>query len=276
MDKEIKKVLKSWGTSLERYGKLDGWNFSQNLSILGDYLRSKKDSNSIRSLVRQIRDKALRQAFNVELMMSLIKKALANDEQEAEQQEALQTSGQREQKNGQDVRFRYETERIFSERLRFKGGMLLRNFDVETESPYDSRKVRRIVEKRMSQAYYRMRRKARSLNPSNKDRYWEHRAIAFQLYNIGQVENVKDNSREISSHWKEMFDLYTKDVVLKKKMAYSTEQEATDAINQWKINHPMDMVEMVAYKCSSCDKWHIGHNYSLVCKEGHKSIHIAS
>lgn len=28
--------------------------------------------------------------------------------------------------------------------------MLLRNFDVETESPYDSRKVRRIVEKRVS------------------------------------------------------------------------------------------------------------------------------
>ena len=171
MDKEIKKVLKSWGTSLERYGKLDGWNFSQNLSILGDYLRSKKDSNSIRSLVRQIRDKALSQAFDVELMMSLIKKAFAYDEPEAEQQEELQASGQREQKNGQDVRFRYETERIFSERLRFKGGMLLRNFDVETESPYDSRKVRRIVEKRMSQAYYRMRRKARSLNPSNKDRY---------------------------------------------------------------------------------------------------------
>lgn len=276
MDKEIKKVLKSWGTSLERYGKLDGWNFSQNLSILGDYLRSKKDSNSIRSLVRQIRDKALSQAVDVELMMSLIKKAFAYDEPEAEQQEELQASGQREQKNGQDVRFRYETERIFSEKLRFKGGMQLRNFDVETESPYDSRKVRRIVEKRMSQAYYRMRRKARSLNPSNKDRYWEHRAIAFQLYNIGQVENVKDNSREISSHWKEMFDLYTKDVVLKKKMAYSTEKEATDAINQWKINHPMDMVEMVAYKCSSCDKWHIGHNYSLACKEGHKSIHIAS
>ena len=111
MDKEIKKVLKSWGTSLERYGKLDGWNFSQNLSILGDYLRSKKDSNSIRSLVRQIRDKALSQAFDVELMMSLIKKAFAYDEPEAEQQEELQASGQREQKNGQDVRFRYETER---------------------------------------------------------------------------------------------------------------------------------------------------------------------
>ena len=276
MDKEIKKILKSWRTSLERYGKLDGWNFSQSLSILGDYLRTKQDSITIRGLVRQIRDKALSQTVDVELMLSLIKKAFAYDEPVAEPQEDLHVIGQRVQKNGQDVRFRYETERIFSEKLRFKGGMLLRNFDIETESPYDSRKVRRIVEKRMSQAYYRMKRKTRSMDPSNKDRYWEHRAIAFQLYNIGQVENVKDNSREVSSHWKEMFDLYTKDFVLKKKMAYSTEQEAIDAINQWKVDHPLDMVEMVAYKCSSCDKWHIGHNYSLVCKEGHKSLHIAS
>jgi hypothetical protein len=205
-------------------------------------------------------------------MMSLIKKALIDDEPQIE----LQDDCQRVQKNGQDVRFRYETERIFGEKLRFKGGMLLRNFDIETESANDSRKVRRIVEKRMSQAYYRMRRKDRSVNPSNRDRYWEHRAIAFQLYNIGQVENVKDNSREVSTHWKEVFDLYTKDVVLKKKMAYTTEQEATDAIIQWKIDHPLDLIEMVAYKCSSCDKWHIGHNYPAACKRENRSISIAS
>lgn len=271
MEKEIKKVLKSWKTSLERYGKLDGWNFSQNLSVLGEYLRSKQDSNAVRDIVRQIRDKAISKTVDVELMMSLIKKALFD-----EPQPELLEDCQRVQKNGQDARFRNETERIFSEKLRFKGGMLLRNFDIETESPYDSRKVRRIVEKRMSQAYYRMRRKARSMNPSNKDRYWEHRAIAFQLYNIGQVENMKDNSRELSTHWKEVFDLYTKDVVLKKKMAYTTEQEAIDAIAQWKINHPLDKVEMEAYKCCSCNKWHIGHNYSLICKEEHKSIQIAS
>lgn len=276
MDNETKKVLKSWKTSLERYGKLDGWNFSQNLSILSVYLRSKQDSNSVRCLVRQIRDRALSQTVDVEVMMSLIQKVFAYDELKAEQQANLQVTEQRVQKNGQDVRFRNETERIFSEKLRFKGGMLLRNFDVETESPYDSRKVRRIVEKRMSQAYYRTRRKVRSMNPSNKDRYWEHRAIAFQLYNIGQIENVKDNSREVSSHWKEMFDQYTKDVVLKKKMAYRTEKEAMDAICQWRKDHPSDMIEMVAYKCSSCDKWHIGHNYSVEHKEPHKGILIAS
>ena len=157
MDNETKKVLKSWKTSLERYGKLDGWNFSQNISILSVYLRSKQDSNSVRSLVRQIRDRALSQTVDVELMMSLIKKVFTYVEPEAKLQEDLLDAGQRVQKNGQDVRFRNETERIFSEKLRFKGGMLLRNFDVETESPYDSRKVRRIIEKRMSQAYYRTR-----------------------------------------------------------------------------------------------------------------------
>ena len=150
MDNETKKVLKSWKTSLERYGKLDGWNFSQNISILSVYLRSKQDSNSVRSLVRQIRDRALSQTVDVEVMMSLIQKVFAYDELKAEQQANLQVTEQRVQKNGQDVRFRNETERIFSEKLRFKGGMLLRNFDVETESPYDSRKVRRIVEKRVS------------------------------------------------------------------------------------------------------------------------------
>ena len=277
MNKEIKKVLKSWRTSLERYGKLDGWNFSQNLSLLGDYLRSNQDCNSVRGLVRQIRDKALSQTVDAEVMISLIKKAFAYDDPEEGHQDELQViAGQRVQKNGQDIRFRFETERIFSEKLRFKGGMLLRNFDIETEPSCDSKIVRRIIEKRMSQAYYRMRKKVRSMNPSNKDRYWEHRAVAFQLYNIGQIENVKDNSREVSSHWKEMFDRYTNDVVLKKKMAYSTEQEAADAIHQWKLDHPLDLVEMVAYKCSSCDKWHIGHNYHLTCKEEHENIQIAS
>jgi len=78
MDNETKKVLKSWKTSLERYGKLDGWNFSQNLSILSVYLRSKQDSNSIRSFVRQIRDRALSQTVGAELMMSLIKKGFCS------------------------------------------------------------------------------------------------------------------------------------------------------------------------------------------------------
>lgn len=80
MDNETKKVLKSWKTSLERYGKLDGWNFRQNLSILSVYLRSKQDSNSVRSLVRQIRDRALSQTVDVEVMMSLIQKVFAYDE----------------------------------------------------------------------------------------------------------------------------------------------------------------------------------------------------
>ena len=33
MEKEIKKVLKSWESSLERFGKLDAWSFSKNLEF---------------------------------------------------------------------------------------------------------------------------------------------------------------------------------------------------------------------------------------------------
>lgn len=262
MEKETKKVLKSWETSLERYGKLDGWKFNENLSVLGDYLRSKLDSNSVRSLVRQIRDKAICPSFDADSLLSLIKKALDADGPKVEPQVCMMTKSNRHriQKKGQDVRFRSETSHIFGEKLRFKGGMLLRNFDIETESARDSRMVRRIVEKRMCQAYHRMTRKNCTEERSNSDRYWEHRATAFQLYNIGQVENVKNVSRGDSTHWKRMYDIQTGRVVFKKKMAYSTEQEALAAIAQWKIDHPFDAREMHAYKCALCHKWHIGHN----------------
>jgi len=262
MEKTIKKILKTWEASLKRYGKLDAWSYNRSLSILGDYLRSDQDSMRIRSIVRQVRDYAIYQTINVNNLLLLIKKALVADEPDLEEKKKSSKwcEHNRIQKNGQDVRFRNETERIFYEKLRFKEGMLLRNFDIETEPACDSRKVRRIVEKRMSQAYYRMMRSRTKLqNPSNRDRYWEKRATAFQLYNIGQIENIKGEYRTKSTHWKPMYDIYTKDFVFKKKMAYSTEEEALVAIVQWKNDHPFEYKEIRAYKCLTCNKWHIGH-----------------
>ena len=154
-------------------------------------------------------------------------------------------------------------------------GMYLRNFDVETESSRDSKKVRRIVEKRMCQAYHRAHKKCHSEGFSNRDRYWKQRATAFQLYNIGQVENVTNVSRGVSTHWKVMFDPQTGQKVYKKKMAYSTEQEALDAVKKWKLKHPSDLKEMHAYKCDFCNKWHIGHYDPVTYKQHSESITIA-
>jgi len=277
MNKEITKILKRWKTSLERYGKLDKWEFNKSLSILGNYLRSKDDSSTARGLIRQIRDKAICPSFDVDAMLSLIKKVLISEGLIMETLACPETEIERHRtpKKGQDVKFRRETEHLFGEKLRFKKGMLLRNFDIETESARDSRKVRRIVEKRMCQAYHRMNRKSIKMNTSNHTRYWEKRATAFQLYNIGQVENVKNVSRGQSTHWKRMYDPQTGGIVFKKKMAYSSEQEALDAIEQWKLDHPSDLKEMHAYKCALCHKWHIGHDSIMTCKDIFETVNVA-
>ena len=134
---------------------------------------------------------------------------------------------------GQGERFKGETRRLFDERLRFKDNMLLRNFDIETENPKDSRKVRRIVEKRMCQAYHRRNRRVDYDGSQRRnEHYWMNRATSFQLYNIGQVENVGSVSRGYSTHWKREYDELTGQVVFKKKMAYSSEEEAMIAVMQ--------------------------------------------
>ena len=258
MEKETAKVLKRWEVSLERYGKLDQWKYSHDLSVLGSYVRYSEDDKTTRKMVGQIRDKAICSLFVADSVLPLIRKTLCEENGSP----SVCKEQRRSPKNGQDARFRDETRRIFGEKLRFKDGMLLRNFDVETESAYDSKKVRRIVEKRMCQAYHRMHKRTCS---STKDRYWKHRATAFQLYNIGQVENVRNVSRGESTHWKRVYDSLTGSVVFKKKMSYSSEQEALTAIELWKIEHPSDLRPLQAYQCTHCHKWHIGHdNYVKV------------
>ena len=173
MDTEVVKVLKSWKSSLDHCDKLDAWKLSANLSVLGVYLRTKDKDIKVMRLVKQIRDKALCPMFDVSSMKELLNRFF----------DSLNSSHIKEDdskshyivKEGQGFRFKGQTQRLFEERLHFKGEMLLRNFDVETESAHDSRIVRRIVEKRMCQAYHRMNKGT----CENKDRYWKRRAISY-------------------------------------------------------------------------------------------------
>ena len=259
MNTEVVKVLESWKSSLDHYGKLDDWRLSANLSVLGSYLRTKDEHIKVMRLVKQIRDKALCPMFDIPSMKELLNRFfdglnLSRDEEDSNTTHNIHYTV----KEGQGFRFKGQTQRLFEERLHFKGEMLLRNFDVETESARDSRIVRRIVEKRMCQAYHRMN-KGMCDAASNKDRYWKLRAISFQLYNIGQVDDIHGTSRGESTHWKKMYDPQTGKVVFKKKMAYPNEGAALEAIKLWKIVHVEDTKEMAAYQCSHCHKWHIGH-----------------
>ena len=265
MNNKIKRILKGWIISLERYGNIDGLKLSHELNVLEEYLRSKKDKNSIRGLVKIIRDKVVSSFIDVEQTLSVLHQLFARIELQKQNEGSSETKKGNKwiHKHGQERRFKSETGHIFAERLKFKGGMYLRNFDVETESASESKKVRRIIEKRMCQAYHNMNRKHKRGEkeiPSNYDRYWEHRATAFQLYNIGQIENVRGVSRGNSTHWKRMRDHQTGMVVLKKKMSYPTKEAAQEAALKWHIKHPEDKRVIHVYQCAHCGKWHIGHN----------------
>ena len=260
MNTEVVKVLKSWKSSLDYYEKLDRWKLSANLSVLGAYLRTKDENVKMMRLVKQIRDKALCPTFDLLSMKELLNRFFDSlNLSHAEEESNTTHKSHCTVKEGQGFRYKGQTQRLFEERLHFKGEMLLRNFDIETESAHDSRIVRRIVEKRMCQAYHRMNKGMCDAALSNKDRYWKRRAISFQLYNIGQVDDIHSTSRGESTHWKKMYDPQTGKVVFKKKMAYPNEGAALEAIKLWKIEHTGDTKEMAAYQCSHCHKWHIGH-----------------
>lgn len=265
MNTKSKSILNGWKNSIEKYNKLDTWKFEEQLSSLGKYLFNNNDSRDIVRLVRYIRDSAICPNPNMRDMLSMIEKVLdmANTSKKSICLFTKKVNG-RVKLNGQGERFKGETKRLFDEHLRFKNNMLLRNFDIETENPKDSRKVRRIVEKRMCQAYHR-RNKRMEYDDSQRrnEHYWMSRATSFQLYNIGQMENVGSVSRGYSTHWKKEYDEQTGQVVFKKKMAYSSEEEANQAVMEWKRNHPEDKREVTAYKCAICKKWHIGHKSEM-------------
>lgn len=142
MEIEIKNILTSWESSLVRYGKIDSWNYSENLTTLGRYLRSNESTLEEHYLIKYIRDSIIGVNFNVKSVLKAIQK-LMNLEAAKEKELTsmlVKMDGNRVVLNGQDVRFKKETEKIFKEKLKFKKGMLLRNFDIETEAPHDSKR----------------------------------------------------------------------------------------------------------------------------------------
>lgn len=266
MEANVKNVLKGMKKSLTRYGKLDNWNLSEKISILEEYVNENADSERLTRYVSKVCRCAKRPVLNTERMIRRIDRILRLAEPATMQPVSMTAKrGHRIKKAGQSRRFKGETHRIFEEKLRFMDGMMLRNFDIETENASDSRKVRRIVEKRMCQAYHRVNKNSRQEKEgTNSDRYWMKRATSFQLYNIGQVEHVKYVSRGQSTHWKRVYDPETGGIVMKKKMAYPTKEAAMEAVRNWHQDHPEDHRKINAYRCAVCGKWHIGHPSSFV------------
>ena len=79
---------------------------------------------------------------------------------------------------GQSERYDSITRELFREKLHCNGDTWLRNFDVSTETGDISRKVRRIVEKRMCQ-HYHQQHKHWFREENNRARHNMKRAVSY-------------------------------------------------------------------------------------------------
>ena len=131
----------------------------------------------------------------------------------------MNTTDRRKKTFGQQERYANVTKVIFSEKLKCKTNTWLRNIDITMEEPRIVKLVRRIVEKRMCQAYHRLHKDDYREN-SNRSRHNMKRAISYELHVLGQVEDIKDYSRGNSTHWKKKYDPNTGQMVFKKKLGF--------------------------------------------------------
>lgn len=159
---------------------------------------------------------------------------------------------------GQQERNAAVTQRLYMEKLRFLDGTYLRNVDVSLVDGHTARMVRRIVEKRACQHYFRQNRKS-FRSSGNRSRHLMDRATSYELYMLGVVEgNLK---REPASHWKRKFDPLLDRVVLRKKVGYDTLEDAHRIAVRWNFIHVFDFDPVTPYYCPACKKFHVGHTH---------------
>ena len=171
------------------------------------------------------------------------------------------TKKRREKTFGQQERYLAVTKSIFNERLKCLGDTWLRNVDITTAVPKIVRKVRRIIEKRMCQTYHQQH-KCIFHKCGNKSRHNMKRAVSYELFVMGQVENVEQLSRGDSTHWKRQYDPNTGKVVFKKKHGYNTVEEARLKAVKLVKDNPLCSQAVSVYKCARCGQYHIGHESS--------------
>lgn len=163
---------------------------------------------------------------------------------------------------GQQERYEHVTKHIFKEKLKCAKDIFLRNIDVSTATSKIKKTVRRIIEKRMCQAYHKTNKDKFHIS-GNRSRHNMKRAVSYELFILGQVENIEGKSRGLSTHWKKKYDPNTKQYVFKKKHSYKTREDANKAAIKL-ANEKKNYKAVSIYKCGLCNNYHIGHKSHLV------------
>ena len=172
------------------------------------------------------------------------------------------STSKRKKTFGQQERYEHVTKAIFNEKLKCKDDTWLRSIDITTEEPWLVKKVRRIIEKRMCQTYYKQHKEVFHEH-GNQSRHNMKRAVSYELHIMGQVEKVGKQSRGNSTHWKKSYDPNTGKVVFKKKVGYNTLEAAKESAIKLVNDKPWCRKAVSVYKCAHCNMYHIGHKSKL-------------
>lgn len=254
MEKKIKCMLKRWESSLITFGKIDQWKINDDFSMLGNFIASRK-FDDVKKAIRDCRDQAISETINTSFLLYKIQ--VANSVLDKHNCDKSDCETRVKNVVSQSKKYSSTTKKLYKEKLRFKNGESLCNVDISLEDGKTSRKIRRIVEKRMCQAYHRLNRN--HCCEDNRNRHYTKRATSFQLHNLGNIEYTSGMRRTDSTHWKKVYDVISNSYVYKSKQGYSSYEEADKAAKLYMLRHPEDKKEMTTYKCRYCDKWHIGH-----------------
>ncbi|MBQ8607461.1 MAG: hypothetical protein IJ417_04630 [Bacteroidaceae bacterium] len=245
-------VLTRWSNSLKRFSKLDSWSRNQDCTLIASFIKT-TPNRELANRIRLCRDAAIMSHCTNDYLMRLLEETLELLSLKVENTaEKFQTT---DRNYGQTERYAHVTKELYSERLKFKEGRFLRNMDVNLVEKRDSKKIRRIVEKRMCQAYYRTHKRSND----NTNRHHTMRAISFQLYNLGQIVPKELYKREESTHWRYDIDEHTGHRIMRQKHGYTHVEDAESALLRFRQEHPEDNREIHVYLCKHCGKFHIGH-----------------
>ena len=254
MKTKLQRSLRKWEGSLRRNGQFYVSDYAKISGDIQGYIEKNRKSKVSR-LLASCRDSVFSTSQDDERILKDVRHALfliQSDITKEKRDQGIDVD------YGQRQRYKAVTRKLYSEKLKFKDGMNLREADVTLMEGKDARKVRRIVEKRMCQEYHRQHKEMSNYRDSGETRHGMNRAVSFEIYNLGQLDG-RSNKRETGTHWKKVVDYSSNEFVMKKKVEYDSLEEAKLHIELYRYAHPHDHRPMNAYYCEHCHHYHIGH-----------------
>ncbi len=246
-------VFNRWLNMLESYGKLDNDKLAEDFSLISKIVKKGPVDKTTKRALKYCRDYALAGVDKIEDLTKALRNAL-HLLCKAHEKPSMHKGMKLRNDQGMTEKYKPLSKRLAKEKIR-KIGKSIWYTDKFTDDGKTSRLVRRFVEKRAAQMVYKLTPK-RDVD-SNSYRQAVRRAVSFSMFKKRHLE-YNPQLRSHRSHWKvsKRKDVRT---YLVPKRPFNSYEEALEACEMHKRNHPEDQIPITPYVCDYCGKWHIGH-----------------